>query len=281
MQRNRLLEVPDIDSVHQEREGADIGDMTGLTDLRLEGNRINWIPRRIQYLTNLERLDISGNQLIELPVELGRLVMLNEVRIVSNPFEQQFLQDLANRPSVDIVSHFRDFMMQDASSMELTKVPQRLMDNVHIQMLKLSFNNIQTLPFAMSRLVELQILVADHNEIFMLEPWIACLTSLKELALDYNRLMSVPKEVGELPRLQILTLERNSLSTVPMELGKITTLKVLRLEKNLLRPPVSDAFEEDGMEGVLQLLQERAPKARKSTGASRGLMVSRGGGMGM
>jgi len=260
---NRLLEVPDRESVHQESEGADIGDLTSLTDLRLEGNRINWIPRRVQYLTCLTRLDVSGNSLVDLPVELGKLVMLREVRIESNPFGKQHLVNVSHSKSEEIVRYFRETMMQDISSMKLTKVPETIMENVHLTMLKLAYNRIQILPQGMSVLCELQTLVANHNEIFMIEPWISCLSSLRELALDYNRLMSIPRQVGDLPRLTTLTLERNSLSTVPMELGRITTLKVLRLEKNLLRPPVSDAFEEDGMDGVLQLLKERAPKPIK------------------
>eukprot|EP00282_Hemiselmis_andersenii_P000072 CAMPEP_0114128866 /NCGR_PEP_ID=MMETSP0043_2-20121206/11168_1 /TAXON_ID=464988 /ORGANISM="Hemiselmis andersenii, Strain CCMP644" /LENGTH=895 /DNA_ID=CAMNT_0001222099 /DNA_START=69 /DNA_END=2756 /DNA_ORIENTATION=- len=263
--RNRLLEVPDRESLHQESGVADIGDLTSLTDLRLEGNRINWIPRRIQHLTRLESLDMSSNQLIELPVELGRLVNLREVRIEGNPWEHAFLHEVSRQPMDAIVKHFKDYMSQDVSARGLRVVPERVIQLGHLQMLKLSFNKIQSLPSTMTTLAELQILIADHNEIFQVEPWIQHLTSLHELALDYNRLMSVPRELSRLPSLTTLTLEKNSISTLPMELGRIATLKTLRLEKNLLRPPVSDAFEEDGMHGVLRLLRDRAPPKSRGT----------------
>mmetsp|Transcript_59683 Transcript_59683/g.146605 ORF Transcript_59683/g.146605 Transcript_59683/m.146605 type:complete len:863 (-) Transcript_59683:35-2623(-) len=257
LHRNRILELPDIESMFQTSEGYDLGHLTSLTDLRLDCNNMIFLPRRLSVLEKLEKLDISYNRIIELPVELGGLKALREIRIEGNPVIPA-LKRVSDCESDVIIAFLRDYMVQDLSGTKLTRVPLEVLDMPYLQTLRLSFNAIQELPEELCSLVSLQHLICDHNKIFMLQPWICQLSNLLELALDYNRLMAMPRELGLLPNLTTLTLEKNCLSTLPMEIGRITSLHTLKLEKNLLRPPVSDAFEDGGMEGVLDLLRENA-----------------------
>ena len=55
------------------------------TRLDLEGNELHELPPEIGQLTNLQRLDLRGNQLSELPPEIGQLTNLQELALDGNP----------------------------------------------------------------------------------------------------------------------------------------------------------------------------------------------------
>lgn len=77
---NQLTELP---------EG--IASLINLTDFYLGdpkrggGNFLGKIPECVRHLTQLERLDLSNNQLTDLPLSLGRLSNLTELILENNP----------------------------------------------------------------------------------------------------------------------------------------------------------------------------------------------------
>ena len=52
---------------------------TALTELRLDCNRILFVPKDVGYMTHLHALKLSYNRIHFLPVELGELKMLKEI----------------------------------------------------------------------------------------------------------------------------------------------------------------------------------------------------------
>ena len=55
---------------------AEIGQLTSLRQLNLDGNQLTSLPAEIGQLTSLTRLDLHGNQLTSLPAEIGQLTSL-------------------------------------------------------------------------------------------------------------------------------------------------------------------------------------------------------------
>lgn len=58
---------------------AEIGQLTQLQHLTLDGNRLKMLPVEIGYLTQLQHLDLHDNKLETLPVEIGQLTQLQDL----------------------------------------------------------------------------------------------------------------------------------------------------------------------------------------------------------
>ena len=62
----------------------EIGQLTGLHTLILEGNRLTALPPEIGQLTGLHTLILEGNQLTALPPEIGQLTRLHTLILEGN-----------------------------------------------------------------------------------------------------------------------------------------------------------------------------------------------------
>ena len=67
---------------------SEIGNLTNLIDLPLQGNQLKQLPSEIGNLTNLEKLSLSNNQLQQLPSEIGNLTNLQEICLTYNQLQQ-------------------------------------------------------------------------------------------------------------------------------------------------------------------------------------------------
>mmetsp|Transcript_2460 Transcript_2460/g.3963 ORF Transcript_2460/g.3963 Transcript_2460/m.3963 type:complete len:317 (+) Transcript_2460:61-1011(+) len=263
---NAILDLPAID---RETGSPGIEGMASLSNFNLAGNRLLAIPASIGKLTNMEDLNLASNRIQWLPVDIGKLALLRQLNITGNPVvdSNPELAPLVHDPA-KVVTFFKANMIQDLSRKALCKVPEFIAEKHFLQVLKLSRNELKILPPDLNVLRHLHTLHADYNQLFLIEPWIGHLTGLTDLALDYNKLVGLPRELGSLTALVKLTVAGNILSNLPRELGQCTNLTVISLEKNPLRAPVSDAFEEGGMLGVLGWLQEVGSQLKPPTRVS-------------
>jgi Leucine-rich repeat (LRR) protein len=62
----------------------EIGQLTNLETLRLEGNQLTVLPPEIGQLTNLKGLAPARNQLTTLPPEIGQLTSLRRLALDGN-----------------------------------------------------------------------------------------------------------------------------------------------------------------------------------------------------
>ncbi|MEG2643416.1 MAG: leucine-rich repeat domain-containing protein, partial [Eubacterium sp.] len=174
---------------------------SNLESLDLNGNQLTSLPDSIGNLEQLEMLDLSENQLTSLPESIGNLVNLQILGLISN---------------------------------QLTSLPESIENLVNLEWLYLSRNQLTSLPESIGKLTSLKILVLGSNQLTSLPDSIGNLEKLQELQLWNNQLISLPDSIGNLVNLQILYLNGNQLTSLSESIGNLVELQLLYLNDNQL-----------------------------------------------
>ncbi|KAI8494788.1 hypothetical protein Bbelb_273930 [Branchiostoma belcheri] len=117
---------------------------------------------------------------------------------------------------------------------DLCNIPDTVLQHTEVEVLKLSFNKLKTLPKGISRLSKLKYLWLDFNE-FEEFPEVVCeLTSLEHLYLSQNKLRHVSSRIGRLRNLKVLFLHKNELNELPNEIFHIPSIVDLHISENRL-----------------------------------------------
>ncbi|XP_030576046.1 leucine-rich repeat-containing G-protein coupled receptor 5 [Archocentrus centrarchus] len=242
-----------------------------LVVLHLNNNRIvSMGPNCFHGLHSLETLDLNYNSLVEFPAairSLGHLKelgfhsnniqsipehaftgnpFLNTIFFYDNPIQSVGRSAFQNLPELRMLSlngaadltNFPD--LTGTKSLEsltitgarITSLPSSVCEQLpNLQLLDLSYNQIQTLP-SFSGCESIRKIDLHHNEVEELEEnTFAGLLSLRSLDLSWNRLKSVkPNSFSALPALTKLDLSSNQLSSLPL-IG-LQSLTHLRLAGN-------------------------------------------------
>jgi len=119
MRDNRIPAMPDLARASNLREVClgnngiiTVGDLTCLPPstriLDLRDNAIAVIPGSISHLVQLERLDVSNNELSGLPAELGALPV-NAIVVDGNPM-RKIRRDIISKGTMAIMKHLRNMV---------------------------------------------------------------------------------------------------------------------------------------------------------------------------
>ena len=168
----------------------EIGLLKRLEVLDLSYNDLTDIPREIAELKSLISLDLSANFIYEVPLPVLKLTQLEHLSI-NNVFEH---------------------MDKDGKSKK--KMQQ-------IRQAYCTLSNLKSLSFV-------------HQHIISVSSNIRELKHLESLSLGYNKMGQVPAEVFLNPHLSFLDLCFNDLTELPKEIGTLTNLEVLHLHGNKL-----------------------------------------------
>ncbi|KAI3366873.1 hypothetical protein L3Q82_009239 [Scortum barcoo] len=242
-----------------------------LVVLHLNNNRIVSMGTNCFHgLHSLETLDLNYNSLVEFPTAIRSLSHLKELGFHSNNIQSIPEHAFTGNPSLITIffydnpiqsvgrSAFQDLPelrtlslngaadltefpdLTGTKSLEsltitgarITSLPTSVCEQLpNLQLLDLSYNQIQTLP-SFSGCESVQKIDLHHNEIEELEEnTFHGLMSLRSLDLSWNRLSSVkPNSFSALPALTKLDLSSNQLSSLPL-IG-LQSLTHLRLAGN-------------------------------------------------
>ena len=149
----------------------------------------------------VRRLDLSGNQLSEVPPELGSLSNLTHLYLYDN---------------------------------QLSGVPPELGSLSNLEWLWLQRNQLSDVPSELGSLSNLEWLHLSGNQLSGVPPELGSLSNLEWLWLQRNQLSEVPSELGSLSNLEWLDLSHNRLTEIPGELGNLSNLESLYLSSNEL-----------------------------------------------
>lgn len=171
-----------------------------VTRLQIADN-LTEFPKQIFALADsLEILDLSNNQLTELPDDLPCLVNLRILFLSNNQFES-IPKVLAACPKLEMIS----FKSNGLKYIEEDVLP------VDTRWLILTDNEICRLPDSMGKLHRLQKLALAGNQLTVLPDAMANCKNLELARLSANRLTSMPDWLFQLPKLSWLAFSGNDL----------------------------------------------------------------------
>ncbi len=217
-----------------------------MTYLDLSSNPLTKVPDIYATLTNLTYLNISKCEMLKwLPINFGQMICLKELLLpsegmISPPHEVvvsgskaslEFLRGLWQGYLTSKIKIIRTCLRQIPDEIFYTSwaaLPPHCFDNVfptgvgllsEISTLDFSMNSIQTISFAICRLL-----------------------SLTQLNLAENAVRHIPTSLHMITNLVLLDLSKNRLQELNEAFFQTTSLKTLYLQENQLRI-ISDSFQ--------------------------------------
>jgi hypothetical protein len=162
-----------LDSLPEE-----IGKLSELVGLNLDGNNLVKLPSSIGGLKKLSGLILEHNNLASLPAAMGELTELNSLSLGYNP---------------------------------LSTIPDEIGALGKLRYFNLYATDIQKLPHTIGNLSNLQIIIIANTELANLPNEFGNLTALVQAELYRNKLTSLPDSIVKLNNLQFLFVEYNRL----------------------------------------------------------------------
>lgn len=174
----------------------------------------------IEIFQNLIMLDISSNEIKDIPKELGTLQNLRILIINDNQ-----ITDLGSG-----ITNLINLEVLDASSNKIVKLPTDINKLIKLEQLQLQNNMINELPDGISSLKSLEMLVLEENLIEKLPKKIGELSELTILDLGNNKLQEIPWEIGSLKKLYFLDFSNNQIHKMDIQLfNKLGGIKAVYL----------------------------------------------------
>lgn len=212
---------------------ADLEQISHLRSLDLSNNKINKIP---DFLSELTKLSLYGNQLTACPSGLENLTQLTNLDLGRNQIK-----------SLDpAIFKLTDLEKLNLSGNQLTDLPDELFDLISLNEFRFSENPLEEFPVQISKLVNLESLNLSSMEVGdeTMPSSMANLKCLKSIYLgpiyvnsfsgEGNELTKIPDWMFELDSLQSLDLSYGMITEISDDIKKIQSLEILNLEGNLL-----------------------------------------------
>jgi leucine-rich repeat protein SHOC2 len=222
------LEIFALDSILEQDEN--FWEVCPLTKLDLSHNEITELPPQVSNLVDLLSLKLRGNHLENLPPTIGICRTLRHLDLSSN--------------SISLMSHLDGSLdeLQECflSENSLLQFPSFILSARELKVLELNSNRLGALPAEILHLRHLTRLCLNNNLLQELPNSLSSLQKLQVLDVRKNRLTSIP-DLTLLTQLQLLDLGENNLSTVPA-LPRNGHLGRLHLDWNQLREVSANAI---------------------------------------
>lgn len=181
------------------------GRLRGATQVTIAASLTEFPRELFDLADSLEFLDLSRNQLTNLPADFGRFKSLKILFCSQNQFES---------------------------------VPEVLADCPALSMVGFKSNQIKVLP-ARALPPEVRWLILTDNQLEILPDSIGSLSRLQKLMLAGNRLISLPESMANCRNLELVRLAANRLETLPLWLLELPKLAWLAYSGNPCQPAMS------------------------------------------
>jgi serine/threonine protein phosphatase PrpC/Leucine-rich repeat (LRR) protein len=221
-----------------------------LKSIDLHSNQIKKVPKELFEISSLQKLDLSNNQISELPSSFSSS-NISKLNISGNP-----LHSFPN-------SFPKSIKQLYASFCELNKIPECFSSLKNLQILIASNNHLITIPSFKS----IQVLFLSNNKIAQIKE---LPSTLQKLDLSFNPLSSLPN-VLNFPELVEVDLTHSKVATFPSKM-KAPKLLFLRIAHSKIKGVInSDIFPQLQRLDVsgLNVSFENDPRAREIICSSR------------
>lgn len=182
-------------------------------------------------ISKIHRLDLSNQNLTELPAGINKI---KDLRMIN----------LSNNPRLNLNNAFKKLSIHTnlevliLDNLGIRIIPESISQFNKLKQISLAHNTNLLLESTVSRLSKLQIefLNLANNKLTKLPENIIKLTSLKDLNVSHNT-MNDPetyKLLGQLPKLYSLWIDHNELETLPPTIGNLNQIRFLYIDHNNL-----------------------------------------------
>ncbi|WP_146448317.1 leucine-rich repeat-containing protein kinase family protein [Vibrio kanaloae] len=186
------------------------GQLNGIKRLQLSDGLTEFPLEILELADSLEILDLSGNQLSDLPAELSQLTHLRIIFASNNLFTH--LPDvLGTLPKLEMVG-FKTNQIKTVSEQSLP---------TQLRWLILTDNEIEALPISLGERPRLQKLALAGNKISVLPDSMENLSNLELVRLSANQLTEFPEFLIKLPKLAWLAFAGNPFCKHPSSLDSV------------------------------------------------------------
>jgi len=198
-------------------------EVANIADIRFDNSK--WWE-----INPITKVDLSNNNIKEVPPEIANLVDLVSFRMQNNKLES-LPETLFTIPTLKSV---------DCSHNQLRRLPPTVVDCYTLVELNLKGNLIDLLPVSYGKLVNLEILDLSGNKLKKFTLHENELPRLKRLDLSENQIEELDANISTLKELELLNLSKNRISKLPEGVFKgLKNIRLLDLKENKLT-----AFEE-------------------------------------
>ncbi|KAK7111739.1 protein flightless-1 homolog [Littorina saxatilis] len=217
-----------LSSTGLEKLPAALGKLNKLEDLTLVRNQLQSLGNELANLPSLHMVNCRYNKLTDagVPKKLFGLQDLSIVDLSHNNL-REVPPELENAKSV---------LVLNLSHNEIEMIPNQLFINLtEVVYVDFSNNNLEMLPPQMRRLTSLETLILDNNPLIHAQlRQLPVLTALQTLHMRNTQrtLTNFPTSLDTLINLQDVDLSDNALQRVPEALYKLSSLKRLNLSDN-------------------------------------------------
>ncbi|CAI5718491.1 hypothetical protein KXD40_000149 [Peronospora effusa] len=230
-----------------------------LRKLDLSYNEIAELPSQVETLKYLISFKMRHNHLQQLPLALWNLETLTSLDLSNNKLEGCLSEQLGK------LYKLRELGLEGNM---LTKLPDSIGELVHLEVLRVENNQLRTFPSTIGRLRNLKTLSAHSNQITDLPLSFGLLTGLLTLDMSKNRLVTMGDALPELVSIKYIDLRQNKLEVFPTLPKNNTCLDQLFLGFNMLREIPDDIILNvmesitvlDVRDNKLQHLSDRIPQ---------------------
>lgn len=195
-----------------------------VSELSLEGKKLQQFPAAILTFKNLHTLNISYNRIDSIPANLfDKCRKLHTLQYAGNGLTK--LPLTVFHPSLKVL---------DVSENNLTTIPDAVSKCSQLEELDLHTNQLIAYPSSSFVLKNLKSLILSGNPLTMLAPWVINQPVLKILFIDNTKIESLPEDLCKMNALRFLTIEEDSIKELPSCFCELKKLKVLMVSGSAL-----------------------------------------------
>ncbi|NBC82673.1 MAG: hypothetical protein GVY19_04750 [Bacteroidetes bacterium] len=197
---------------YRDLEKAYKADVKEVNKIVIFNKELDQFPKELYDFPYLNIIEITFNNLSELPADLDYFQYTQSLYLQKNAFEKFPAE----------VYQLKHLKRLGIGKNQLSEIPVSIDSLQAIEELYLERNQISTLPKSFYNLKNLRILKLSHNQLSSLSSELTKLTNLEKLFLTNNKFTSIPEQIEALPNLRYLEIERNP---IPRDTLKIFAQK--------------------------------------------------------
>lgn len=224
--------------------------LTKLTFLDLSRNQIEYVPKSISLLQNLESLILNNNAIKYVHPEASVLTNLKVLDISENQIPSLPFDKMENLTSLNIADN------------KIEEISPGMLQSKYLSNLDISKNKISLFPESISAAVDLKHLNISSNRIQLIPSDVFMLTELINLNIRDNVIQQLNHLVGNLVKLKTLDLGKNQMNTLPHELASMKELinaNGLKLDGNPFKE-IPNEIKRKGVHRIINFIENLKDK---------------------